>query len=379
MPDITPTFVTQYERRIKTIAEKEYARKLAAENTWWTSVLRTRNIEGRSERITWLLNTAMIEPLGPNGSGNMIFENLVTQSTEIAPFKHGKGIVIQEDQLEDLNGTGLQSLSEWAEQISIDAAYYPQRLGSQLILNGAATDGSANAYDGKPFFADNSNKHPNNPFKTSLGGYANWMHGAASGAYPGALPIDNSVTTDVALANLGKLIAYIASLKMPNGVDPRFLMPKILMVPPALAPRARQLTDAKIIAQAAASGGGGADVEALISGWALGKPVVAQEFAASTTYSNIVIPTVDPLTGAISFKKASASGSDTTYYLICQEMQTTQLGGLLYVNRKPFQIKLFGPNAIPELDRAGELHYQSKGRMSVQYGHPYTVFRIDAS
>ena len=32
------------------------------------------------------------------------------------------------------------------------------------------------------------------------------------------MPIDGAVTVDVALANLGKIFAYIASIKMPDGV-----------------------------------------------------------------------------------------------------------------------------------------------------------------
>lgn len=373
----------QYERRMRAITEVEYTRRLASKNSWWNKVLRTIDIEGKSERVTWLLSTAFIEPVGPSGSGAISFEDLVTQSVEYPVLRHGKGIKVQRDQVEDLNGTGLNILAEWSQQIGSDMAYYPQRLGAQLILNGNATDGTANAYDGVPFFTDLSNPHLNNPFKSSSGSYANWLHGASSGTYPGALPIDESVTVDVALQNVGKAISYVASLKMPNGIDPRFLTPAYVMAPPRLAPRLRELTHAKIIAQAAASGGGGADVEALITGWGLGEPVIAQEFAASTTY-NFQVATANPTTGTLSTKAATASGSDTDWYLVCQEMSTTQLGGLLHVMRKPFKVTYYsgdsggtGLDAI--LDRANELEYHCQGRMSVQYGHPYSIFKISAS
>lgn len=384
MPELTPSFVMQYERRMRALTEVEYARRLAAENTWWNKVLRTIDIEGKSERVTWLLSTALIEPVGPSGAGEITFEDLVTQTVEYPVLRHGKGIKVQRDQIEDLNGTGLNVLSEWSQQIGNEMAYYPQRLAAQLILNGAATDGTANAYDGKPFFGDNSHKHPNNPFNAGAGSYANYLHGSSSGSYPGALPIDDSVSTDTALTNLGKAIAYIASLKMPNGVDPRFLTPKYMIVPPRMAPRVRQLHDAKYIAQAASSGGGSGDVEALIRGWGLGEPLVAQEFAASSSY-NFKVATADPTTGALQSKDVTGvTGSDTTWYLVCQEMQTTQLGGLLHVMRKPFKVTYYsgdqansGLDAI--LDRANELEYHVQGRQSVQYGHPYTIFRIDGS
>lgn len=386
MPDLTPSFVMQYERRMRAITETEYTRRLAAGNLWWNKVVRTIDIEGKSERITWLLNTALIEPVGPSGSGTISFENLVTQTVEYPVLRHAKGIRVLRDQLEDLNGTGLSILNDWSMQIGNEMAYYPQRQAAQLILNGAATNGSANAYDGKPFFADNTNAHPNNPFNTGAGTYANWLHGSSSGTYPGALPIDDSVTVDVALKNLGKGIAYVAGFKMPNGVDPRFLSVKGLLIPPAMAPRVRELTKAKYIAQAAATGGGSGDVEALIFGWGLGEPMVAQEFAATTSYPNVQVATADPTTGAITMKDAgTVTGSDTTYYLICQEMSTTQLGGLLNVQRKPFKVTYYsgdspGSTGLSEtLDRANELEYHVQGRNAPQYGHPYTIIRVDAS
>jgi hypothetical protein len=390
MPEITPAFTMRYENRMRAIKEAEYVRRLANKNTWWNKIMRPTPIEGRTERMTWFLETATISPEGPIGSGVKAYESMVTQTAEYPTYKHGKGLILQRDQLEDLDGTGLNQAATWSENIGNEMAYYPQRLASQLILNGANTDGSANAYDGVPFFAPPTNAHMNNPYNPTItqgvggaGSYANWIKGAAAptgfAAYPGASPIDSSVTVDVALNNLGKVIAYVASLKMPNGVDPRFLTPKYIVCPPAMAPRVRQLTDAKIIAQAAASGGGGADVTALISGWELGMPVVAQELAASTNYS-FPMPFV-ATGGNVTSLDETVTGSDTSWYLFCEEMMTTQLGGLLYVSRKPFKVNYYtGENgANVDLDIMDEFKYHVRGRMSAQYGHPYTCFRIDAS
>lgn len=390
MPEITPSFVMQYERRMKAITENEYIRRLAAKNTWWNKVLRTTNIEGKTERITWLLQTAMIEPVGPTLSGGLTFEGLVTQTVEYPTFRHGKGIVVQRDQIEDLDGTGLNILAEWSSQIGNEMAYYPQRLATQLLLNGANTDGTANAYDGVPFFADQTETisgvtgHPYNPYRPSLGGYANWCHGSANGVYPGALRIDDGVDVDDALVNLGKAIAYVSSLKMPNGVDPRFLTPTYLIAPPRMAPRLRQLMDAKFIAQVAGSGAGSADVAALIEGWGLGTPVIANELGEGFSYTaQMPFMAVDG-SGNVNFKTETLEGSDTTWYLVCQEMSSTQLGGLLYVLRKQFKVNYYtgdsggtGQDAV--LDRANEFEYHVQGRMSCQYGHPYTIFRFDAS
>lgn len=384
--DLTPSFVMEFERRMRSITELEYFRRLIAKNVWWNKASRTVEIEGKTERIAWLLSTATISPAGLTGDGIMEFEGLVAQTVEYPTMHHAKGIRVNKDQIEDLDGTGLDLLAKWSADIGNEIAYYPQRLMAQLLLNGANTDGSANAYDGVPFFADNSNKHPYNPFRPGLGGYANWLHGSSAGSYPGALAIDdvNATTVDTALQNLGKAIAYIASVKMPNGIDPRFLTPVAIIAPPRMAPRLRELTKAKYIAQAAgASGGGAADVEALITGWGLGEPIIAQELTGNTTYS-AQFAVQNSTSGLTTLFSETLTGSDSTYYIVCQENMSTQLGGLLYVLRKPFKVTYYtgegggtGVDAI--LDRANELEYHVKGRMSAQYGHPYAIFRVDGT
>lgn len=412
MPDLTPTFVMQYEREMRVITESEYKRRIARENFWAPKILRETNIERKTERITWWLDTATIQPLGPTGDGEMEFEGLVAQTVEYPTFKHGKGLRIQRDQLEDLDGTGLDQAAKWSELIGNDTAYYKQRLASQVILNAANSDGSAAAYDGVQYFADNSvnsgHGHPLNPFAPRVGGYCNWLHGAAGTSltgpgfaalpYPGGLPIHDSgtgaVTTDVALQNLAKAWAYIKSIKMPNGIDPRFLRPKYILGPPALAARIAMLTDAKFIAQAAATGGGAADVIAYIKrlGFEV-EPVIADEFAASTDYSTIM-PFMSlsgsggsggTVTGGnVTSLPETIEGSDTSWYIACEEAQTSQLGALLHVMRKPFKVNYYtgdsggtGLDAI--LDRIEEFEYHCRGRMSVQLGHPYALFRIDAA
>lgn len=390
MPELTPSFVFEFERRMRVITETEYVRRLAAENIWWNKVARVIPMEGRTERVAWLLETATIDPVGVSGTGKISFENLVTQTVEYPSYRHGKGIKIQRDQLEDIDGTGLSEVAGWSSQIGNETAYYPQRLFAQLLLNGANLDSSANAYDGVPFFADNTartlggvsvNGHPFNPYRPSLGGYQNWCHGAASGSYPGALPIDDSVSSDIALQNLGKAIAFLANNKMPNGIDPRFLSPAFIIAPPRMAPRLRLLTDAKFIAQAASSGGGSADVQALINGWGLGQPVIAQELAAAFSYTYDA-PFVQASTGNVLTLPETVAGSDTTYYIVCKQNMTSGLGGLLLMNRKPFKVTYYtgdnGGNGMnADLDRANELEWHVQGRMAGQYGQPFAVYRFD--
>jgi hypothetical protein len=246
-------------------------------------------------------------------------------------------------------------------------AYRPQEKISDLLIAGATS--TAKAYDGVQFFADNvvnsTNGHPLNPFNSGAGKYYNWFHGAASGIYPGALKIDESVTVDTALANIQKAITYIGSIKMPNGKTPRFLRARRLIVPTRLVARAQQLTNARYIAQpAGSSGGGGADVEAIVRNWGFMQPLEVQEFNGITL--------------------GDGASSDTTWYLACDSVQSTQLGGMVYVEREPFRITYYtgagggtGVDAI--LDRTRKLEWHTQGRNVGGYGHPYALYRFDAS
>lgn len=368
MPALTPSFVFEFERRMRAITENEYARMV--QNLWWQRITRVMKSDGKAERVAWLLSTAMIEETGLGG--NITFDDIVAQTVEYVSKRSGKGLKVQRDQIEDLDGTGLDILAKWSGDMGAYMAYWPQKRMSQLILNGAATDGSAAGYDGNPFFSDNTNPHPLNPYAPAVGSFANWLHGAASGSYPGGLAIDDSVTVDVALTNLGKAIAFVKGIKMPNGQDPRFLQAVGILAPPRMTPRVAQLTKARFIAQAAASGGGAGDIEAILSTWGMAEPIEVDEFAASTSYS-FTAPN-----GA----RKTVTGSDTTWYLVLREMTSTMLGGLVYVDRKPFKITYYtgdsggtGLDAI--LDRQNELEYHCQGRNVAQYGHPYALLRID--
>ena len=406
MISLTPTFVFSYERTMEAIREEEYARALLSVNNWWGRVAKTRDIEGASERIAWFLDTAKIEPVGKGG--NLPFAPLVTQSLEVFPERWGSAIQVKKDQLLDLQANGLNILAEWSAQIGSKIAYHPQRMISEMIMNGANTDGSANAYDGVPFFADNTTTttiggvavkgHPYNPYQPALGGYYNWLHGSSSGSYPGALPIDvtNATTVDTAFNNLAKAIAYIGSWKMPDGITPRFIRPRGILVPPALLPRAVEITDAKFIAQAAGSSGGGSgDIMAVHQRWGLdGPPIECQEFSASTSYSTQIIlgqnTALGQQSGASVAYNETITGSDTSWYLIMEEARTSVLGGLIHVVREPFRVNYFsgeGGSGMPTgmtgmdaiLNRLLEIEYHCTGRVSAQYGHPYAVVRVDAT
>lgn len=344
MPALTPSFVFDFESNMQAITENEYARLV--QNLFWQKITKVRPSGSKKEIISWLLTTAQIYDQGKGGNVN--FDDLVSLTTTYESNNAGTGLRLFRNQLEDLDGNGLELAAKWSGDIGAYMAYWPQKQVTTLIKNGETGIG----YDGQPYF---SAAHPVNPFQGSVT-YPNLYTGAASGSYPGALPIDDSVTIDVALKNLSIAIASIAAIKMPNGVDPRFLKARQLLVPPRMVFRAQQLTNAKFLAQAVTGGGGGSsDVEAAIANWGMVTPIEVQEFV----------------------------GDDTSWYLAMEEMSSSQLGALVYVDREAFNIKYYSGMGSGYVDavlaRARQLEWLVDGRNVAGYGHPYALHKFKAA
>jgi len=360
----------------------------ADDNMWVREVAKFSTTGKKRDIKAWILSTLQIyqEGDGSQGpgpgtnSGALVgvnaaydvavqrFDDMSAIYTEYDVLPAVAGLKLSRPQLEDNDGNGLDIASAWAAQAGSLMAYWPQQKIAQKILDGAKS--TSVAYDGVQFFADatvnSGNGHPLDQTRVSRGNYVNWFHGTPTSTYLGALPIDESVNVDIALANLQKAIAYIASIKMPNGITPRFLKARRLMVPPRLVARAQQLTNARYIAQAAGSSGGGSgDIEAIIRNWGFLQPIEVQEFAG-------VLPS------------GGASGTkDLTWYIACEEMRSTQLGTFLYIEREPFAIRYYtgqggGTGTDAVLDRQQLLEWHLYGRNIAGYGHPYGIFRFDA-
>lgn len=372
MPALTPRVLYDLETNMQAVVENEYAG--LARNLWWDRIVKVRPSGSKKEILTWLLNTAKIESAGKGG--NMTFEDMVALSVEYEVERfNGTGLKLSVDQFSDNDGKGFDFAAQWSGQMGALFAYHVQKQAALAVLNG----GTALCYDGQSFFkAWNSGSHvgyhPYNPFRTSLGGYANDFTGSpdsGSGySYPGACPIGDSVSVETAVTNLSKVFAYIAGIKLPNGEDPRMLRPKGLIVPPRMAARAQQLTNAKFIAQAGAGGTGTGDISAIIANWGQLPPVQADEIGAGMAY---VLP-----------DGTTVAGSDTTAYLYVEQITERNIGPLTYVDREPFKITYYtgegGGNGVDAiLDRANELEWHAKGRNVMGYGHPYLLFRLQAT
>lgn len=346
MPALTPQVLMDVESRMHVIVENEYTQRLLS-NIWWDTIAKTRTTGARRDVLLWLLSTAQIRDTGPEG-GNIDFEDLVSQTTEITVSSAGVGLKLNRFQLEDTDGSGMQLAAQWSADVGAYMAYWPQKLASDVLKNGQSS--KYIAYDKQNFF---STAHPVNPARSASGTFANLFTGAAAGVYPGALPIDDSVPLETASQNLAKLFSYVTSIKMPNGEDPRGLSVGRILCGPRLFPRAVQLSTAKYIPSAVGAGVGTADVEALVKALGYAAPVLVPELAG---YEN-----------------------DTTYFVVGEQASASQLGALIYTQREAFRINYYGAENFPELNRRDEIEWHCKGRNSMTVGHPYALFKVKAT
>lgn len=348
MPLVTVSFLMDFESNMRTLVENEYARFSDPQNTWWDLVARTRTTKTGRELLAWYLSTGYL--IKGVGAGTQRFQDPVQLKTEFTPEDAGVGLRIRRKQFEDIDGNGvdggegINAASQWARDMGAQFGYWPQMQIAELLKNGEV----GTTYDGLPFFHA---AHPVDGQDAANGTFSNLLIGAN-------FRIDGGVTMDVAAANLAKVYAAIRSIKMPNNRQVRMLRPAGVLCGPALFPRASQLLDAKFLAVAAASGGGSADFAGYTSRMGYGKVTEAPELVESEY--------------------------DTSYYVVVEQIGSSELGAMTYVDREPFSIRYYtgrnggtGLDAI--LDRAALLEWQSSGRNVAGYGHPYLLIKVKSA
>lgn len=343
MPAVTVSWLMDFESRMQRIVEAEYLRLTSAQETWWDLITRVRPSQSKKELLAWIVNTAYLVKQGQGG--NIDFEDPVMLDTSFTPETAGKGLRLKRQQFEDLDGNGVQLATEWVAQMGAQHGYWPQRQVAELLKAGE----SGTTYDGLPFFYGT---HFNNGLNADDGTYSNKLVGAG-------YRIDSGVTLDQAAINLASAYKQIRGIKMPNGKDPRMLRPAGVLCGPAMSPRVGQLLDAKFLAIASAGGGGGSgDFTGYTSRMGYGK-----------------------VTEAIELVEAEY---DTSYYIVLEQLASSQLGALVYVDREPFSIRYYtgrgggqGVDAI--LDRADMLEWHSSGRNVAGYGHPFLLVKVKAA
>lgn len=346
MAALTPTVLMDLESRMRVEVDEGY--NALNSDPWWTNFAKVRTTEARRDLVFWLLATATIKDA--NSYAELDYDELVSMYMEITHKFANEGMRLRRDQLEDLDGGGFHLAAEWSRQIGAQMQYWPQLKVWEFLQNGESALLSA-GYDGKALFATD---HPYNPMDTGLGSFANLFTGSASGAYPGALPIDESVTLDEAIANIATLRAYIAGIKMPNGRDPRYLRIDKVWCSPKLYPRACQVFGAEFIAGDTAGGNGGTnDVKSYVKSLGFGVPGQIDEMAGFE--------------------------SDTTYFCTFKNAASSNLGSIIYTERTPFEVSYYGPMNDATLSRMQQFEWAVRGRNGVSSGHPYLIAKVKGS
>jgi hypothetical protein len=308
--------------------------KALNDEAWWQVCTYQSTSRSLKEIVYFSLESAKLHR-GYKG-GFKDFDEIRYLNTAVENEYTQSGLELTEAELSDLDGNGVQSATKWIGEIGQLTAHHPQQMLSDAILSASSL-----TYDNLTYF---NAAHFTNGVDNKDGTYSNDL---------GPLPIDLSVTLDVAAVNLTKAIGQIKQLKTPTGY-PRKLRVKALIVPPLMYARAMQLIMGAFLPGAAASGGGSADNKPLAATWGLGQPYSADELSSSFT-----------------------GGSDTTYYLATEYVG--EEAAFIYSNRQPFAVRYNSGMTDSELERADKLQWTCKGRNGLLPLHPYGLFRVKAS
>jgi hypothetical protein len=82
---------------------------------------------------------------------------------------------------------------------------------------------------------------------------------------------------------------------------------------------------------------------------------------------------------AVQAGELSGFETETTYFVVVDQVEASQLGALVYLEREPFGITYYGPDSSAELSRTRVLEWHARGRNKMAAGHPYLLFKVTAA
>lgn len=333
---VNPNFILDLESRMRRIVSDAY--DSLDRKTWWREVCKVRQSSTGREIMFWLLDTARIEY---EVEGNVQFEQLSAQRAEYEAEYAGRALRLLKSSFSDQDGNGVNSATEWARQIGAYAGYFPQKQAARVIKSGETFIG----YDGVPLF---STSHPVDPFNAAAGVYSNLI--------TTGVKLDDRHPLDEAFESLNVVKSAIGNVPMPNGEDPRHLVPRIWLAPPRMVQRLSTLLGAKFIGLGQ-NGSGSTDVTGVVTSMGMpAKVVEATELGAAF------------------------GGSDTDCYVVCEELGSEDLDALVWVEREGFEIQYYsgqdGGAMSAELGRSRHLEWHVHGRNVMGAGHPYKIFKL---
>jgi hypothetical protein len=344
------------------------------------------------EHFIGLLESQIIQDFGKDGGGINWSDSILTESVFVNHFLKW-GTKMSEAKFTDVMGSGLipgvNLMSEAVRQATGLSAYSPQALTVGALRQGEGTTLLVDGFDGKEAYTIKcydglslfNAAHPYNFKNIGIGTFSNLLTGTGSASVPGFLPLGGpfvwssdhwaysagaEVSIEDGWTNLWKAIAYIATLRMPDGKRPRYLKPTTLIHSKQLQRNTDRILDAKSIAVKAGSGstgGGSMDVEGSIKRLGFSDPVILQELDSAPDL---------------------AANESYDWYLLCEEDNAaSELGAINVMLREPWRVNIYSDasgGGAPQLELGIEDAVAAIGKMRLGagVGVPQYIFKFKA-
>lgn len=332
---ITPQWVGTFQTGVQTLLSRHS--ESTTKNLNWDKLCSVKSSTTLVELYFFLIETMRLDKEGRGGQQR--YEDIAATAIEIVNENSGSALQLTRNEIEDnqmREPRGMPVLDftgAWTKGVANLAMRWPQDQLFALLAQG----NTAKAYDNLSFW---NTAHLINPKRAATGTYANVFTGAAAGIYPGALPIDESVSLDVAISNFSKALAYVEALTGPDG-KPRNAVVKYAAVGTSLKTRINQILDTKLQSNTT--------IENVVSRYGI-EPIVFPEISLT----------------------------DKSCKLIC-EFDDTEGGPLIFQNREDYALTMYDVDAFPELARRDSFEWRFRGRNAMAFGHPHKMFEMRAT
>lgn len=338
-----PSVVRRIEDNLKYIIVSTWARR--ERDQWWRRVVKSRSSSTKRELLQWMLETAGIKPMGDGG--NFVYEDIEEITHEIIAEKFGAALRLSDDEIED--GSAFDRAGKWATQIASSGAMWPQEQAAQLLRDGKTKTG----YDGVSFF---NTAHPVSGINGDTGPSFSNLH------------YDMPFTPQ----NVAEGFRRIATIKAPDSKY-RKLKPRVIGAGELERLAVTQALSAESFADPVRSGTTAPATNVIKTSYGFDEPIITADFddTGSAYYNNT--------TGAYQGATATSATLATrgVWFMFCELLEDDELGGLIYSERKGFNLNSYSPISDVVLGQMDAWEWQFKGRNANTFGHSFLLHRFE--
>jgi hypothetical protein len=381
---LSPDFTANLRTTINNVVERRYLD--VVENLQYQRVVKVfPESDAARQVITHAIESVILEDFGEFGGG-VNYATPVIAEQEFKNHYQKTGLELPEAMFTDggPNGehVGVQVASEWVENATEVGAYWPQRRSIELLRYGTGStfkDGTSfgKCYDGEYLF---SQAHPYHFKHPTRGYFSNLLTGGSLTAtgeavsvtvgsitFPGFAPLAGPfgsasamVTPEAAFRNLWQVLAYIKSIKLPDGITPAYLRPDTIVHGPKLTQNVSLITNAQWIAM----NSGATEIKGTVTRMGLKEPIEFQELGGNTDINAL---------------------EDWDWYIFCTpQIERSRIGSVIYAPREPFTVRMFAATSGNEgvnieLAEKDAVKWICKGRNATAVGLPQYVFKVQAT